>query len=69
MNFDFRLIRKLSGIICLVVGAAMIPCVFIALGCAEYAEMRIFLLLLLAFAAAGCALFVPVRRATHQIKM
>jgi trk system potassium uptake protein TrkH len=52
-----------------VAGAAMVPCVFIALGWAEYAELRIFALLILALAAAGFALFLPARRTTHQIKM
>ncbi|MDR1495628.1 MAG: hypothetical protein LBS67_01740 [Clostridiales Family XIII bacterium] len=69
MNFDFRLIRKLSGLICLVVGVAMTPCVFIALGCAEYTEMKIFAVLMFVLAATGFSLFLPVRGATHQIKM
>jgi trk system potassium uptake protein TrkH len=69
MNFDLRLIRKLAGLIFFVTGAAMAPCVLIALGCAEREEARIFLPLTLAFVLSGLALFLPVRRATHQIKM
>jgi trk system potassium uptake protein TrkH len=69
MNFDIRLIRKLSGVICLVIGAAMTPCVFIALGYGEWRESGVFALLLLVLVAAGLGLFLPARRATHQIKM
>ncbi|MDR3225390.1 MAG: hypothetical protein LBT52_03725 [Clostridiales Family XIII bacterium] len=69
MNFDFSLIRKLSGVICLVIGAAMAPCVFIALGYREYAEVKIFAFLLLVLGISGLALFLPARMSTHQIKM
>jgi trk system potassium uptake protein TrkH len=69
LSFDIRLIRKLSGLICLVAGGAMAPCAAIAFGCAEYPEMRIFLMLMGLLVAAGLALFFPVRRATHQIKL
>ncbi|MDR0596287.1 MAG: hypothetical protein LBG50_01965 [Clostridiales Family XIII bacterium] len=69
MNFDIRLIRKLSGVICFVIGGAMVPCAIIALVCGERAEQWIFGLLVLVLAAAGLGLFVPARLATHQIKM
>jgi trk system potassium uptake protein TrkH len=52
-----------------VVAAAMAPCVLIALGYAEHTETKIFFLLMLSLAAAGSALFLPVRGVTHQIKM
>jgi trk system potassium uptake protein TrkH len=69
MNLDIRLIRKLAGLICIIVGVAMVPCVLIAAGYREWTQLRIFAMQAVCLDIIGLVLFLPSRRATHQIKM
>jgi trk system potassium uptake protein TrkH len=69
MNIDFNLIRKLTGLVSLIIGAALLPSALVALIFSETRMLKIFLLVFAALMVVGCALYLPVRRATHQIRI
>ncbi|MDR2610340.1 MAG: TrkH family potassium uptake protein [Clostridiales Family XIII bacterium] len=68
MNINPILIRKLTGLVSLIVGVALLPSAICALIYGELHMVKIFLLIFAALAALGLALFLPVRRSTHQIR-
>jgi trk system potassium uptake protein TrkH len=69
MNINLNLIRKLSGLVSIIIGAALLPTALVALILGEFYMLKIFLAIFAALAALGFALFFPVRRFTHQIRI
>ncbi|MDR2486779.1 MAG: hypothetical protein LBD12_02320 [Clostridiales Family XIII bacterium] len=68
MNLNAKLIRKLTGLMLLIMAAFMIPTLLIAVLYREYSELRVFASIFAAVAFCGSVLFWPLRRETHQIK-
>jgi len=69
MNISIMLIRKLTGLLCLIIGAAVLLTVFVALISGEIHMVKMFVGIFVCLALIGTALFIPVRRVTHQIRM
>lgn len=68
MDLGINLIRKLTGIVCLLIGVAMIPCALISLIFKEFHILHVFLGMFGVLAVLGFLLFFPIRKTTHVIK-
>jgi len=68
MNLDLTFIRKLSGLILIIMGALMLPSTFIAIVSGEFDGFRMFGILFAALVLIGFLIYFPVRKYEHQIK-
>jgi trk system potassium uptake protein TrkH len=69
MDINLNLIRKLTGIVSLLTGVAMIPAALVAVLYGEWDMALIFFCTFAGLAVIGSLLHFPVRRMTHQIRI
>ena len=68
MTVNINLLRKLVGAVCVLIGTAMLPSVFVSLLFKEYRMAIIFASLFVVLAIFGFVLFYPIRKTTATIK-